>query len=193
MKIWLIRHGMTAGNQKKRYIGTTDEPLCDEGRRLLRSSPALPEVEELYVSPLQRCIETAQILYPGMKERIIEDFRECDFGDFENKNYAELSDNEDYQRWVESNATLPFPHGESREEFQERCVHAFEALMRDLSDRNIRDAAIVVHGGTIMSILSKFGKPERAYFDFSVGNGDGFLLEWDGRQCTYQQIDAAER
>ena len=31
MKIVLIRHGATAGNIEKRYIGTTDEPLCDTG------------------------------------------------------------------------------------------------------------------------------------------------------------------
>ena len=28
MEIVLIRHGATAGNIEKRYIGTTDEPLC---------------------------------------------------------------------------------------------------------------------------------------------------------------------
>ena len=26
-----IRHGATAGNLEKRYIGSTDEPLCDIG------------------------------------------------------------------------------------------------------------------------------------------------------------------
>ena len=31
MKIVLIRHGATAGNIKKRYIGTTDEDLCASG------------------------------------------------------------------------------------------------------------------------------------------------------------------
>ena len=32
--IW-IRHGLCAGNLEKRYIGTTDEPLCEAGRREL--------------------------------------------------------------------------------------------------------------------------------------------------------------
>jgi alpha-ribazole phosphatase len=31
MKIVLIRHGATAGNIKKRYIGITDEDLCASG------------------------------------------------------------------------------------------------------------------------------------------------------------------
>ena len=31
MKLIFIRHGKTAGNLERRYIGRTDEPLCDEG------------------------------------------------------------------------------------------------------------------------------------------------------------------
>ena len=31
MEIVLIRHGATAGNIEKRYIGITDENLCDTG------------------------------------------------------------------------------------------------------------------------------------------------------------------
>ena len=31
MKVILIRHGATLGNQEKRYIGITDEALCDAG------------------------------------------------------------------------------------------------------------------------------------------------------------------
>ena len=31
-EIILIRHGATAGNLERRYIGRTDEPLCEQGR-----------------------------------------------------------------------------------------------------------------------------------------------------------------
>ena len=31
MDVYLIRHGKTKGNLEGRYIGTTDEPLCEEG------------------------------------------------------------------------------------------------------------------------------------------------------------------
>lgn len=32
MKLLLIRHGMTKGNEKKRYIGITDEELSEQGK-----------------------------------------------------------------------------------------------------------------------------------------------------------------
>ena len=105
MVIYLIRHGMTAGNQKKRYIGRTDEPLCQEGRERLeqiRKCALYERPDLLYVSPMLRCLETAQILFPGMKQSVIADFRECDFGEFENQNYLELAGNANYQKWIDS-------------------------------------------------------------------------------------------
>ena len=166
----LIRHGKTAGNLLGRYIGSrTDEPLCDEGREGL-AGKQLPEVERLYVSPMKRCVETAEILWPGFdrkKMQKVTDLRECDFGDFENKNYKELSGNGDYQAWIDSNGTLPFPNGESMDAFKSRCLEAFARIVEEVSGAEqewiasgktgIFRAGIVVHGGTIMAILEQYG------------------------------------
>ena len=54
MKVVLIRHSKTAGNLMGRYIGTTDEPLCEEGIRLLENR-SYPAAELVYVSPMKRC------------------------------------------------------------------------------------------------------------------------------------------
>lgn len=185
----LIRHGKTAGNLLGRYIGSrTDEPLCDEGREGL-AGKQLPEVERLYVSPMKRCVETAEILWPGFdrkKMQKVTDLRECDFGDFENKNYKELSGNGDYQAWIDSNGTLPFPNGESMDAFKSRCLEAFARIAEEVSGAEqewiasgktgIFRAGIVVHGGTIMAILEQYGYPKAAYFDYQVKNGCGYRL-----------------
>lgn len=185
----LIRHGKTAGNLLGRYIGSrTDEPLCDEGREEL-AGKQLPEVERLYVSPMKRCVETAEILWPGFdrkKMQKVTDLRECDFGDFENKNYKELSGNGDYQAWIDSNGTLPFPNGESMDAFKSRCLEAFARIVEEVSGAEqewiasgktgIFRAGIVVHGGTIMAILEQYGYPKATYFDYQVKNGCGYRL-----------------
>ena len=185
----LIRHGKTAGNLLGRYIGSrTDEPLCDEGREEL-AGKQLPEVERLYVSPMKRCVETAEILWPGFdrkKMQKVMDLRECDFGDFENKNYKELSGNGDYLAWIDSNGTLPFPNGESMDAFKSRCLEAFARIVEEVSGAEqewiasgktgIFRAGIVVHGGTIMAILEQYGYPKAAYFDYQVKNGCGYRL-----------------
>lgn len=172
----MIRHSITAGNLKKRYIGKTDEPLCEEGVRLLEGK-RYPRSERLYVSPMLRCIQTAEILFPGQEKIIVEEFRECDFGEFENKNYLELSGNLHYQQWIDSGGTLPFPGGESREGFQQRCVQAFEKIVSESVLGQIENVAIVAHGGTIMSIMEKYGTPERDYFSWALGNGEAYILE----------------
>ena len=185
----LIRHGKTAGNLLGRYIGSrTDEPVCDEGREGL-AGKQLPEVERLYVSPMKRCVETAEILWPGFdrkKMQKVTDLRECDFGDFENKNYKELSGNGDYQAWIDSNGTLPFPNGESMDAFKSRCLEAFARIVEEVSGAEqewiasgktgIFRAGIVVHGGTIMAILEQYGYPKATYFDYQVKNGCGYRL-----------------
>lgn len=177
MKIIFIRHGKTVGNLEKRYIGTTDESLCDDGIAEIKAIN-YPDVQQVICSPLKRCTETAELIYPRITPILCDDLRECDFGDFENKNYLELSNNPDYQRWVDSNGKLPFPNGESHEHFKARCVSAFEKLI--VNNQNI-DTAFVVHGGTIMAILDKYAVPKGNFYDFQVKNGCGFITEYDGK------------
>lgn len=230
MELYFIRHGKTYGNTLGRYIGTTDEELCTEGREALarlKNSAAYRSLEPdlVFVSPLRRCLQTAEIFFPGVPTKICRDFRECDFGEFENKNYRELSGNPAYQAWIDSGGTLPFPGGECREEFEERCHREFWRALLYLSklgaelqdggraascaeDRTVARAedkaahaedktaeeqrfraAFVIHGGTIMSILSAFAEPDEtslagadqsdAFYRWQVKNGEGFLALWD--------------
>ncbi len=185
-EILLVRHGKTAGNLEGRYIGSrTDEPLCEEGIRALKEkvqAGIYPPVDVVYASPMIRCRQTAKVLWPEAYQiHFIQDLRECDFGTFENKNYQELSGNADYQAWIDSNGTLPFPGGESNEEFRKRCCEAFLKITEELrrqeekTEKTLR-AAAVVHGGTIMAILERFGSPKKNYFDYQVKNGCGYRL-----------------
>ena len=186
---------MTAGNLKKRYIGRTDESLCPEGIVLLESyiqKNIYPEVQRVYVSPMKRCMETAKLIF---KENFyeVEELRECDFGIFENKNYKELSDCPEYQAWIDSGGTLAFPGGESREAFIARCVDGMELVMEQIRQqlayracpkcRETEDngmiqeplpVAAVVHGGTIMALLSHYCGGD--YFSYQVKNAEGYHL-----------------
>ena len=177
MKWILIRHGLTPGNLERRYLGCrTDESLSSQGITEL-AAKRYPPVLRVFVSPMKRCSETAAILYPGVPVEVVEDFREYDFGDYENKTFAELNGRADYQMWIDSGGELPVPGGESRTAFAERCVHAFEEL---LNQNMPEDCAIVAHGGTIMAIMEKYARPAGDYFDFQVRNGDGYILRPDG-------------
>lgn len=178
VELYLIRHGKTPGNACGRYIGTTDEALSPEGRQLLKRCHG-PEVEVVYASPLRRCVETAEILWPAIPRKPASKLRECDFGEFENKNYRELAGNPAYQKWVDSGGTLPFPGGESGQAFRARCREGFLEALEEIRRTGIRRAAFVVHGGTIMSILEAYAFPQKTFYDWQVKNGKGFRTWWD--------------
>ncbi|MEE1196594.1 MAG: histidine phosphatase family protein [Lachnospiraceae bacterium] len=176
-KFYLIRHFKTYGNTKRRYIGTTDEPLCLEGIEEQKKH-RYADVEIVFSSPLKRCLETAARIYPSQKPIVIQKLSECDFGEFENKNAAELSDNPAYQEWIDSGGTLPFPGGESREEFINRSVDGFLEAAAICREKNISHAALVVHGGTIMSIMSHFLPEQGDYYHWQCRNGDVCELDF---------------
>lgn len=175
IQINLIRHGKTQGNLLRRYIGTTDEPLCSEGMEQIRGRK-YPDAEAVFISPRKRCMETAHIIYPDTISLVLEDLAECDFGDFENKNAVELEDNQDYQDWIDSGGRLPFPNGESREQFAKRSVDGFLQAVDICQKTKIKCASLVVHGGTIMSIMEAFAWPKEDYYFWQPKNGDGFIL-----------------
>ncbi|MBQ2202679.1 MAG: histidine phosphatase family protein, partial [Clostridia bacterium] len=50
MRIKLIRHGTTAGNAARRYVGKTDEPLCPEGREAAERKEKDLLLDRVYVS-----------------------------------------------------------------------------------------------------------------------------------------------
>ena len=186
MLIYLIRHGKAAGNLSGRYIGKTDEGLCPEGRtaleairqRFLSGKDALPRPETVYTSALKRTRETAAVLFPDLPVCVRAGFNECDFGEFEYKNYRELSGNPSYQKWVDSGGTLPFPGGESHENFVNRSAETFSRAVEELSAGK-KTAAFVVHGGTVMAVMERFAFPQNGFYAWQVKNGCGFAAELD--------------
>lgn len=185
MHIMLIRHGSTAGNLEHRYVGSTDESLTEETLSKLntkRNTLGMPDL--VFVSPMKRCLQTAEGLFPGCTMELVPDLKECDFGEFEYKNYLELQDDDRYQAWIDSNGMMPFPGGESREQFIKRCSTAFAEACSRARAVNCEKIAFVVHGGTIMAILDQYAVPHRDYFEWQVKNLEGFtgvLQETDGK------------
>ncbi len=168
MEILLIRHFMTRGNAEHRYIGITDEAL------LPGQTSSYPEVQAVAVSPLRRCVETAEIIYPGVRRYVCDELRECDFGLFENKNYEELKDDPDYRRWILSEGKIPFPEGEGRDDFCRRCEEGFCRMTERFIEENYESAAFVVHGGTIMAILDRFAASREGFYHWQVKNGEAY-------------------
>lgn len=192
MELILIRHFQTPGNRLRQYIGSTDEDLdMDEVKK--RGS-VYPNVDVLISSPMKRCIQTAAILYPEIKPILCEDLRECDFGLFEGKSYEELKDLKTYQCWLESGGVEPFPEGESRVDFQARCIRCMKMLVDEWINQGNKRVAVVVHGGTIMSVLSAFDREKRGFYEWQIKNGEGYQVQikeqkWKQGRQYFEEIE----
>lgn len=175
MNIWLLRHGRTAYNGEGRYQGRTDVPLSPEGAEELEQAEITPPV--VVVSPLRRTWQTAERLFPGVRQLVIGDLAEMDFGVFEGRNYVEMERDMEYRAWVDGGCEGRCPGGESRGEFCERVCAAFSALVEAAGKDS--PVVIVAHGGVQMAVMERFALPERGYFDWSAPCGGGYVLEWE--------------
>ena len=119
IKCYLIRHGITEGNNALHFNGSgTDEPLTSEGREALKEVEGVAPGSILFVSPMIRARETAAIMFPEMKPLVIDDLREMHFGIFEGKNHKMLDGEPEYQAWIDSGGTARIPEGFSRQSME---------------------------------------------------------------------------
>ena len=199
MEVIFIRHLATPGNEKRQYIGWTDEPLSDRAVTAFRERQEEPEavpypkIQCLTASPMSRCIRTAELIWTGVPMRTDPLLRECDFGRFEGKTYEDLKDEPAYIRWLESGGMTAFPEGESQEAFRVRCELGVRKWIRRWIKEGAERAAFVVHGGTIMAALSRMAEGAHSFYDWQAGNGCGYSAkameeEWKNRTEILRDI-----
>jgi len=176
MKVLLIRHGMTEGNIHRRYNGRTDDPLCEQGILQAQAAGILSDMAHVYVSPMKRAMQTAKICFPNAQMHIIDDLREMDFGDFEGRTADEMACDPAYLEWIKGNCEGECPNGESIVTFKKRVQTAFIAVVHDAFERQIKELAVIAHGGSIMAIMSKFADPDRNYYEWYVPNCCGYEI-----------------
>lgn len=198
----LIRHGKTKGNLEGRYIGCTDEVLIKEGIDEILSlveKKEYPTCDFVFSSPMKRCRQTAKIIYDNKEILINRNLKEMNFGKFEMKNYKELNGNEYYQKWIDSNGTIPFPEGEGKEDFIRRVGNGFNSIVQfiyscknnfELENENSGvDFSIVSHGGTIMAIMNILMGV--GYYEYRVKNAHGYIVSfiYDGNNIKDISIE----
>ncbi len=191
--ISLIRHGQTKANEEGRYIGTTDFALSDKGRSELYDlldSYVYPKVERVYSSPLERCTETAEILFPDTEMVIAEDFAELHFGQFEGKTADELIDNPAYREWLKGGMDAKPPEGESVSELCVRTYRGLHRILMEMMEQDFRHVAIVTHAGVIANAIACFGLPKFDPKQIQCNPGEGFEIMLSAQM--WQQAQAFE-
>jgi len=127
------------------------------------------KIEALYSSPLQRTLETAEIVSDrlGLPTRHCEDVIELDFGQWTGLTPDAIRSDERWQAWSNHRSIAIIPGGESWRQVQDRVVNALCELRRVHPEGAI---LIVSHGDVIRAaLLFALGMPLDFYARIEVG------------------------
>ena len=192
-KLHLIRHGLTSGNLEGLYVGGgTDLPLCPEGRNQLlelKSEFTYPKVDTVVSSPLLRATQTADILFPEAKHKlVIEQLRENDFGVYEGRPMQELLHDPDFARWMDPRSGFTPEGAEPMHNFHTRCAETLLKLFQYMSQAHMTEMACVTHGGVIMSMLAQKALPQRLPEEWMADPGCGYTVQCDAAMLMRDQL-----
>jgi broad specificity phosphatase PhoE len=155
-EIIVIRHGQTEWSRSGQHTGVTDLPLLPEGEdqaRSLRDALADRSFVEVWVSPRQRAGRTAELagLTPTATD---DDLVEVDYGGYEGRTTAEISDElgRKWSVWIDGTVPGATP-GETLAAVGAR-VDGVLARARDrLADG---DVALVAHGHVLRILTARW-------------------------------------
>jgi alpha-ribazole phosphatase len=177
--ISLLRHGMTKENEKRAYIGWNDAPLSEKGKERIRKLTGDYVTQDvLFSSPMLRCLQTAEILFPHQKMDVVHDLKEMNFGLFDGKTYEQLKSQKAYTNWLSDPFFERPPHGESFQEFAERVENGWKEVANTIIETNASSAVILTHGGVIRQLLSTWSKERKSFFEWKIPFGEGYQLIW---------------
>jgi alpha-ribazole phosphatase len=174
MKIYFYRHGETTANVEKKFCGSTDVHLTENGKQQLADKVknfGYPQVDRVYCSSESKSFESSCIIFPETGIFSLEELNEMDFGYFENKSVDELVENEVFKSWLR--AEINIPGGETVEELTDRCFEALNEIIGAMFAENLQEVAVFTSAGVIKNILVGFALPKYAPNSYNIDFGEG--------------------
>lgn len=180
----LIRHGETEWNVLHRFQGLTDIPLNDRGRQqagFARNGLADRKLDAIYTSPLQRAVETAEIIREDRDILIYptDGLREMGIGEWEGLLVSEIDERYPgmYDIWRSAPTQIRLKGGEPYTETQRRAWKTFWEIVKKHEGQTV---LIVSHMMCISSILLTIaGIPLDEVWQHPIGNAALNIVEAD--------------
>ncbi len=188
--IYLLRHSITEGVERRLYYGATDLPLVESGWKLcesLRGKFALSENIAYATTGMIRTKETLIGLFGNVPYTEYPDLREMNVGVLEMHSYEELKENSDYLSWIfDEIGDFRIPGGETKNEMSARIMRCIRMLANEPGP----DLFIVCHGGTICNAMTNlFPKDCKSFYDWSPKPCEGYAIHFeDGHAVSWDKI-----
>lgn len=156
-KLLLIRHADAGAG--KRLIGRLPGwHLCPAGlAQAISLATALSPfpIRAVYSSPLERALETAQILGEphGLTPEFLEDLEEVDFGEWEGRYLEELEGRADWRQFHKCRSGSKPPNGESMIDVQHRMIRCLSGIAARHPGENV---IVVSHGDPLRCAIAHY-------------------------------------
>jgi len=189
----LIRHGETDWNREGRVMGWSPVPLNATGRNQIEQLAARLKgvrMEALYASPLQRTIESANILGAALDLSPIHDDRwiETKITGWEGRLWSELEGHPIRERYYAAPTETRLPDGEMFAEVRDRVAAAAAELERRHQSGMI---AIVSHADPIRAVVGHYiGLELSASHNFKIDHGTVTIVEIEQGVGTLRLLNA---
>lgn len=152
-RLFLVRHGQSAGNAAGRFGGHSATPLSELGKtqaEITARALARARIGAIYSSDLLRAVETAEPLAKLLDLPVIKTsaFRERKVGVLEGKTFDEsrIEHPKDYYALVNRNIHHVITDGESYRQLLKRATFALHEILRSHDGENV---VIFSHTGAI--------------------------------------------
>ena len=176
-EIVVLRHGQTEWSRSGQHTGVTDLPLLPEGEEQARALGTAFDGRrwaEVWVSPRQRAGRTAELagLVPT---GVDDDLVEIDYGGYEGRTTAEISEELGREWSVWRDGTVPGETpGETLEAVGARVDRVLARARARLDDG---DVALVAHGHVLRVLTARWlGLPPEAGSLFALPAGSYGIL-----------------
>ena len=153
----MLRHAQSTWNAEGRWQGHADPPLSAEGKQTAKAAaPQYSHISRFVSSPLQRAVETAEIIaessgtshiatHPGLAERDLGEWTGLTRSEVEERWPGYLNEH----KWPES--------AETTQDFMRRVLEGIHTIAEEHND----DALVVAHAGVIITLEQSLGVPWR--------------------------------
>lgn len=184
--IIMVRHGQSESNVKKTFTGQLNAPLTEAGREQARRMARYLDqyrVEKIYVSSLERAVETAQpiALRQNCPVEKRDELMEINSGLWQGLTFAEIAEKypQTYEAWRTDIGKATPEGGETCEELYARVTAFFEKVLEEPEET----VCLVCHATPIRMMESFIlaGSADGAQEISWVPNASVTVYEYDGQ------------
>jgi len=178
--LFIVRHGLTEWNVQHRLQGHKNSPLTSTGKRQaleVKKRLADLEIHKVYVSPLERALETLQLIIADRDVEIVKKtgLKEISLGPWEGKTKKETQQSHplEYGQFWKKQNDFYLQGAETYQQLQDRVVKTIQYIFSMEKNSNV---LVVSHWIAIKVAIAYFTSTPLAQLSNIIDPGNGEVL-----------------